>query len=100
MFTSRADAAEVYRTWHRGTFPDIAASLKYHLAKHGRGRTAIQYTRDAMSFSAANRHLATPIILKDGTSGLRIQVKVITSSGTQRIGGYWTTTGKLVTFWD
>ena len=100
MFTSRADAAEVYRTWYRGTFSDIAASLKYHLAKHGRGRTAIQYTRDAMSFFTANRHLATPVILKDGTSGLRIQVKVITSSGTQRIGGYWTTTGKLVTFWD
>ncbi len=101
MFASRREAAEVFRVWHKGTFPDIASSLKYHLAKHGNGRTALQYTRDAMSFFNANKHLATPVVLKDGTPGLRIKLKIMTSAGTvRRVGGYWTTAGKLVTFWD
>ncbi|MFV0317738.1 MAG: hypothetical protein ACK5O2_12355 [Microthrixaceae bacterium] len=37
----------------------------------------------------------------DGSAGLRIQAKVpLPGGGTKNVGGYWTTDGRLVTFWD
>ncbi len=88
-------------TWHQGTFPNRTQSVRYHVLKHGKGRTARQYTRDAMEFFQANRHLGERVILKDGTPGIKISIKVTTPEGTvKRIGGYWTEDGKLVTFWD
>jgi len=76
-------------------------SVRYHLAKHGKGRTAQQYTQDAMEFFQKNKHLGQKVTLKDGTAGIKIQTKIkIPGQKTQRIGGYWTQDGKLVTFWD
>jgi hypothetical protein len=87
--------------WHQGTFPNRMQSVRYHLAKHGKGRTAQQYTQDAMDFFHKNQHLGQKVTLKDGTPGIKIQTKVmIPGLKTQRIGGYWTQDGKLVTFWD
>ena len=89
------------KNWHSGTFPNRSQSITYHLGKHGRGRTAFQYTRDAQDFFAKNKHLATKGTLKDGTPGLRIQIKrPIPGGGTKKVGGWWTRDGRLVTFWD
>ena len=40
------------------------------------------------------------MIIKEGTQGIKIQTKQIINGKTQRVGGYWTSEGKLVTFWD
>lgn len=87
--------------WHPATFPNRTQSVNYHLARHGNGRTAFEYTRDAQNFFSQNRGLATQVTLRDGTAGLRIQTKVpVPGGGTRNVGGYWTTDGRLVTFWD
>ena len=91
----------LFKSWHKGTFPNKIQAIKYHVAKHGKGRTATQYTKDAMNFFQRNKHLGQNIILKDSTSGTKIQTKIKTSGQrTRRIGGYWTDDEKLVTFWD
>lgn len=87
-------------SWHQGTFPNKMQSIQYHVAKHGKGRTPTQYTKDAMEFFKQNKHLGQNVILKDGTAGIKIQVKTQIGGKTQRIGGYWTSDGRLVTFWD
>lgn len=84
-------------SWYKGTFPNKLESVKYHLAKHGKGRTPTEYTRDAMNFFRKNKLLGEPVTLKDGTPGIKIQTK--TKSG-GKTGGYWTQDGRLVTFWD
>ncbi len=82
--------------WDKATFDKVENSMLHHVAKHGKGRTLEQYTDDAMKFFGNNKHLGERIILKDGTPGIKIQ----TGTGKNKIGGYWTTEGKLVTFWD
>ena len=87
--------------WHQGTFPNRTQTVSYHLAKHGKGRSATEYTRDAMDFFQKNRHLGQDVILRDGSAGIKIQTKVsMPGQKTQKIGGYWTSDGRLVTFWD
>jgi len=54
-----------------------------------------------MDFFQKNRQLGQEVILKDGTAGIKIQMKVsVPGQKTQKIGGYWTSDGRLVTFWD
>jgi len=99
--TSSQRAQYLSDNWHPATFPNRTQSINYHLAKHGNGRTAFEYTRDAQQFFSQNRDLATEVILRDGTPGLRIQTKVpLPGGGTNNVGGYWTSDGRLVTFWD
>jgi hypothetical protein len=86
--------------WYSGTFPNKTQSVIYHTEKHGVGRTASEYTKDAMNFYEQNKQLGQKVILKDGSEGLKIQTKNIVNGKTQRVGGYWTQDGKLVTFWD
>jgi len=91
----------LFDNWHMGTFPNRLQSIKYHLAKHGKGRTLRQYTEAAQDFFQKNKHLGTKVMLKDGTAGIQIKTKIkIPGQKTQRIGGYWTHDGRLVTFWD
>lgn len=78
------------------TADTVEDSMAYHLNKHGNGRTIEQYTDDAMTFYEENKHLGVEVILKDGTEAIRIQ----TGTGKNKVGGYWTIDGKLVTFWD
>jgi hypothetical protein len=88
-------------SWHQATFPNRMQSDRYHLAKHGKGRTARQYTRDAMEFFEKSKQRGKEVILKDGTRGIKIQTKIkIPGQKTRRIGGYWTESGRLVTYWD
>lgn len=90
----------LFNSWHKGTFPNKTQSVMYHYRKHGNGRTAVQYTKDAMKFFNKNKGLGQKVILKDGTQGIKIQTKQIINGKTQRSGGYWTSSGKIVTFWD
>lgn len=88
-------------TWYKSTFPNRTQSVQYHLAKHGKGRTAVEYTQDAMGFFAQNRSLGQSVILRDGTAGIKISTKQpLPGGGTQKVGGYWTNDGRLVTYWD
>lgn len=90
----------LFNSWHKGTFPNKTQSVMYHYRKHGNGRTAVQYTKDAMKFFNKNKGLGQKVILKGGTQGIKIQTKQIINGKTQRSGGYWTSSGKIVTFWD
>ena len=104
-FASKADVTKgggkyLNDSWYKGTFPNKTQSLKYHLGKHGKGRTATEYTKDAMNFFGKNSHLGKKVTLKDGTPGIKIQTKTKVDGKTQQTGGYWTQDGKLVTFWD
>ena len=58
--------------------------------------TIEKYTDDAMDFFYKNKNFGKEVTLKDGTKGIKIQ----TGTGKNRVGGYWTHDGKLVTFWD
>lgn len=98
--TSMGSGEFLFNTWHKGTFANRTQSVMYHVGKHGNGRTAVQYTEDAMSFFNKNKGLGQNMILKDGTQGIKVQTKQIINDKTQRVGGYWTADGKLVTFWD
>jgi YD repeat-containing protein len=90
----------LFESWHMGTFPNRLQSILYHLNKHGKGRTAFEYTKDAMSFFNQNKNLGIQVILKDGTHGLKIQTRLSLNGKTHKVGGYWTHDGRLVTFWD
>lgn len=70
--------------------------MEYHLKTHGKGRTIEQYTDDAIDFYNKNKNIGVEVTLKDGSKGIKIQ----TGTGKNKVGGYWTKDGKLVTFWD
>ena len=81
--------------WYKSTFPNEMQSLQYHWQKHGQsfGNTMDEYTNDALTFFAHNKHLGQNITLKDGSSGILIR------SGKGQPGGYFTSQGQIVTFW-
>ena len=62
----------------------------------GKGRTIEQYTKSAKDFHVKNSELGQEVVLKDGTKAIKIQ----TGTGKNKVGGYWTKDGKIVTFWD
>jgi hypothetical protein len=86
-------AREILQSWRNVTFRSIASSIKYHVAKHGKGVSIAQYTRDAVDFFKKNSGLGKDILLKDGSTG----IKITTPGGGP--GGIFTTDGKIVTFW-
>src|SRR5215211_3605127 len=46
--------------WYKSTFPTNQASINYHTNKHGKGRSPLKYTRDAVNFYENNKHLRQP----------------------------------------
>lgn len=99
--TTRQRAQYLFDNWSPGTFENRTRSVAYHLEQHGGGRSAYQYTRDAMEFFAENRSLGSPAVLKNGAPGIRIQTKQpLPGGGIRNVGGWWTADGRLVTFWD
>jgi RHS repeat-associated protein len=92
----------LFNTWHKATFDSKLKTIMYHLRIHGKGRTAMQYTQDAMNFFNKNKHLGQKVILKDGTPSIRIQTKLVDPKTGKKIkvGGLWTESGQLVTYWD
>lgn len=79
------------KNWSRGTFPTPLDSVRYHVNKHGNGRSATRYTKDAIAFYHKNYHRRKVWILHDGTRGYKIE--------NGKDGGYWTTDGRIITFW-
>lgn len=54
-----------------------------------------------MDFFAQNRSLGQSMILRDGTVGIKTSTKQpLPGGGFQKVGGYWTSDGRLVTYWD
>ena len=91
----------LFNNWHKSTFPNRTQSVNYHAAQHGNGRSAVKYTQDAMDFFAQNRSMGVPVTLRDGTAGIKIATKQpLPGGGVQKVGGYWTSDGRLVTYWD
>lgn len=87
-------ARAVSHHWHKSTFSNAAASVKYHWQEHGQrfGFSVDKYTQDALAFFQAHRGEAVVRTLNDGTQGLLIR----TATGP---GGYFTSDGRIVTFW-
>ncbi len=89
-------STKTYNQWYKGTWKNKTKSMDYHLRKHSKGRTPEQYTQVAMRFFSKNKHLAQEVTLSTGKKGYKIQ----TGTGKNKVGGFWTKDGKLVTFWD
>ncbi|MBN8828209.1 MAG: hypothetical protein J0H68_05835 [Sphingobacteriia bacterium] len=60
-----------------------------------------EYTKDALKFFEDNKHLGKEVILKDGSAGIKIKIKLTDETGKTKFnGGYWTKDGKIVTYFD
>jgi RHS repeat-associated protein len=81
----------ILNSWKNVNFNTVSASIRYHLSKHGSGRTVAQYTQDALDLLRNFRHLAKPVLLKDGTTGFKIKIP-----GGQF--GIYDSSGKIITF--
>lgn len=81
--------------WSPATFDSAAESAKYHLEKHGKGRTLAEYTAEAKGLwnrtPAADR---IPWKLGDGSPGWKIR------GGFRGGEGIYTNDGKIVTWHD
>ncbi len=82
----------LFNNWHRSTFENRTRSVIYHLREHGKGRTAYDYTLAAQQFFAQHAGLRSSVVLRDGSAGYRV--------GSRKRGGYWTTSGRVVSFWE
>lgn len=87
---------QLSKYWHKATFDTVEDSMAYHLKKHGKGRTMAEYTQVAVEFYEKYKGEGRTCTLKDKTPGLKIEV----GQGKHEKGGYWTSDGKIVTFWD
>ena len=63
----------LFRNWSRGTFNNRMQSIKYHITKHGKGRSYGEYTEAATNFFNLNRNKGTELILKNGKRGIAIK---------------------------
>lgn len=89
---AQAPTARLADAWYRSTFPNAAASLRYHCRKHAAGRSCERYTRDALEFCRAQIARARPVALRDGSPGILIR--------TRGPGGYFKPEcAQIVTFW-
>lgn len=91
--TTHGQIAYNAKYWDKGTFKNSRASLKYHYAKHGNGLTPTQYTQSALDFSAFN------------SSSFRYTYNYNYNNASwyfnnmYGVGGYFTSSGKIITFW-
>ncbi len=77
----------VLDSWDRGTFYSIARTIMYHLDRHGRGRSAYQYTNDAITAWEMEKQNAR-LVYWGGRVVYRVR------------SGYYTLEGKILTFWN
>ena len=80
-------------TGWRGTNMTDEESFAYHFSKHGDGRTAEQYARDALAWAKNPTGTGTEVRLADGTTGTRYR----TPGGGP--GGILDSNGNIITFW-
>ena len=91
--TTHGQIAYNAKYWDKGTFKNSRASLKYHYAKHGNGLTPTQYTQSALDFSAFN------------SSSFRYTYNYNYNNASwyfnnmYGVEGYFTSSGKIITFW-
>ena len=79
--------------WNKGTFNTRYASLKYHYNKHANGLTPTQYTQLALDFSAFNSSsFRYTYNYKYGNASWYF-------NNMYGVGGYFTGSGKIITFW-
>jgi hypothetical protein len=79
--------------WAKGTFGNVVDSMEYHFAKHGGGRTLQQYTDDAVRFFQQNKGQA-----QWGKWNPNWEPAYRLKVGNQ--GGYFTSEGRVLTYWD
>ena len=79
--------------WDKGTFKTQYGSLKYHFETHANGLSPTQYTQYALSFSSFN----------SSSFSLTYNYKYGNATWYFKnmfgVGGYFTDTGKIITFW-
>ncbi|GLW65303.1 hypothetical protein Arub01_35470 [Actinomadura rubrobrunea] len=81
--------------WAATNFKSVEETIDYHLAKHGKGRTLAEYTREARKlWDETDPKDMIPERLKDGSTGWRIE------GGLLRGTGIYTKDGKIVTWFD
>ena len=82
------------RSWYQATFFSASGTVAYHWLRHAPryGKSAVEYTRDAVDFFSKNQHLGKAVTFKDGTAGVLIRMR----GGP---GGYFTPDGRVVSFW-
>ncbi|WP_346115403.1 polymorphic toxin-type HINT domain-containing protein [Nonomuraea maheshkhaliensis] len=91
------DDAKSLGNWYNTTFSDkdgaLYGSVRYHLDKHGKGRTLADYTREAKSLWARTpKKEREKVQLDNGEEGWRIKVG--------KTFGIYTKSGKIVTYAD
>lgn len=88
----KKEEAFIREHWYKSTFPTTMDSVRYHVKKHGMGKSPLRYTKDALKFYKKNKHLGKKRTLADGkTKGIKIT--------TSTKGGIFTLDGHIVTFW-
>ena len=79
--------------WDKGTFLTRYGSLKYHYGKHAKGLTPTQYTKLALDFSIFNSSsFKYTYNYKYGNASWYF-------NNMFGVGGYFTSSGKIITFW-
>ena len=91
--TTHGQIAYNAKYWDKGTFKNSRASLKYHYAKHGNGLTPTQYTQSALDFSAFNSSSFKY------TYNYNYKNASWYFNNMYGVGGYFTSSGQIITFW-
>jgi hypothetical protein len=60
------------KRWDKGTFGNVTKSIEYHLARHGMGMSAVQYTQRAMKAFADPLARIRRVTDKQGRSAIRL----------------------------
>lgn len=63
---------DILKSWKNINFPSLAASIRYHITKHGGGVSLTQYTKDALNFFKNNNGIGKSVVLRDGSIGVKI----------------------------
>lgn len=91
--TTHGQIAYNAKYWDKGTFKNSRASLRYHYAKHGNGLSPTQYTQSALDFSAFNSSSFKY------TYNYNYKNASWYFNNMYGVGGYFTSLGKIITFW-
>ncbi|MFC5805834.1 polymorphic toxin-type HINT domain-containing protein, partial [Streptomyces formicae] len=87
--------AEALNDWDAATFGSLEETAKYHLDKHGKGRTLAEYTKEAKDlWTKTKPEDRIPWKLKNGDMGWKIRGGLFGGEG------IYTKEGKIVTWHD
>lgn len=87
--------AEALKDWDPATFESVEETAKYHLDKHGKGRTLAEYTKEAKDlWKKTKPEDRIPWRLKNGEMGWKIRGGLFGGEG------IYTNEGRIVTWHD